>query len=693
MSLCPLSSFPSIRAYLKNERYLTDAMLSDADIQVYVDGKGQEWIAFPLDNDGVKLRAAPTNTAPNKGRYLKQEEKPQLYYGSTLNDEMKEVIICEGEIDCLVLNQIGFNAVSSTSGAGTFYESWVKKLPKGCDCVLCFDNDEAGNQGREKVRDLLREHRKDIRLLDIRFPANKPKGFDVSDFYIDLKKQGAEDDYIAALLREEMKPWRLPMSGGEGYERPVAEVARPVTDINFDTWMGALQKEFPGLASASECCAAVIGQLLIQDTTNCFGLILVDVPSSGKTICLNFFAGCEEIIYTSDDFSPAALVSHAAQKKSDDLQGIDMLPKIRFKTLLVREMAAVFGDKDDDLRKKMHLLTRVMDGEGLETESGVHGKRGYQGDYLFMMLGASTPIALRVWKVMGGAGHRLFFMSLNSRRPDVDELHGMLMDGNYKKREVAVRQMTHDFLRTLWRTHPKGIRWDTTKDDRAATTWIARLAHFVAHYRGEILVYSAWSDGEGGGKELQHTRPQIEQPMRVMTLLYGLARGRAALEGRNHITIKDLAPVIRIALDTAPDPRPLVLKELMTPETKERFVDNGDKRKNLDAKTVAESMKCAVNTAKKEMEKLIVLGIAKNVKGFEAVTNPTLSEDFDDAVSSVGLGGAGVKKEICLADEYKWLVSDEFRTMCKEIGVDLPGFTQNEAMQKPSQVAQREASL
>lgn len=678
MCLLPLDNFPAIKSYLKEQRHLTDAILEDANVQVYVDAKEQKWIAFPLENEGVKLRAAPDNPSPNKGRYLKKEEKPQLYYGDALRDDMKEVVICEGEIDCLVLNQLGFNAISSTSGAGTFSEAWVKRLPQGCDCVLCFDNDEAGAQGREKTRKLIREHRKDIRILDITFAKEKPKGYDVSDAYDERLKAGDTDEQFVALLRHGMKVWREPVAGGEGYVRPIAMVARPAEDVTFETWMNKLKDEFPGLAASSECCAAVIGQLLVQDTTNCFGLILVDVPSSGKTICLNFFAGCEEIIYTSDDFSPAALVSHAAQKKSNDLESIDMLPKIRFKTLLVREMAAVFGDKDDDLRKKMHLLTRVMDGEGLETESGVHGKRGYQGDYLFMLLGASTPIALRVWKVMGGAGHRLFFLSLNSKRPGVDELHGMLLDGNYKKREVAVRQMTHDFLRTLWKQFPSGIRWDTSKDDPAATMWIAKLAHFVAHYRGEILVYSAWSDGEGGGKELQHTRPQIEQPMRVMTLLYGLARGRAALEGRNSITLRDLAPVIRIALDTAPDPRPLVLRELMTPSAKDKWVDNGDKRKNLDAKTVAESMKCAVNTAKKEMEKMIVLGVAKNVKGFETVADPMLdidAGDLDEAVNAVAAGGAGHKKEMCLADEYAWLVSDEFRNMCKEIGVELPGAT------------------
>lgn len=669
MDLRPLSAFPAIHSYLRDQRHLTDDMLRDANIQVALDDSGREWIAFPLE-EGTKLRAAPGNDSPAKGRYMEEGTKAQLYYGETLTPEMTQVVICEGEIDCLLLNQMGFNAVTSTSGAGTFYESWVMRLPQDCDAVLCFDNDEAGRQGREKVRGLIHQHRKDIRVYDITFKTDKPKGFDVSDAYAELAAKGLTNEQVAEALRMNIKVWREPVAGSEGYVRPVAEVARPVEDVTYEQWMATVQECFPQLASAAECCASVVAQLLVQDTTNCFGLILVDVPSSGKTICLNFFTGCEEIIYTSDDFSPAALVSHAAQKKSKDLQQIDMLPKIRFKTLLLREMAAVFGDKDDDLRKKMHLLTRVMDGEGLETESGVHGKRGYQGDYLFMLLGASTPIQLRVWKVMGGAGHRLFFLSLNSKRLGVQDLHDILMDGNFKKKEVRVRQTTHDFLRTLWRKNPQGIQWDSTKDEVVATQWIARLAHFVAHYRAEIIVYSAWSDGEDGGsgrKELQHTRPLIEQPTRVMTLLYGLARGRAACQGRNYITVADLAPVIRIALDTAPDPRPLMLRELLIPD-----MAKDDRRRVVTAKEVAESMKCAVNTAKKEMEKLIVLGIAKNVKGFESAADP-VQEDVDDVFGSVSrTGGEAVRKELSLADEYAWLVSDDFRKMCAEIGVELP---------------------
>ena len=42
------------------------------------------------------------------------------------------------------------------------------------------------------------------------------------------------------------------------------------------------------------------------------------------------------------------------------------------------------------------ILTRVFDGEGLETDSGVRGRRGYKGEDFFTLMGATTPFDKRV---------------------------------------------------------------------------------------------------------------------------------------------------------------------------------------------------------------------------------------------------------------------------------------------------------
>ena len=117
-----------------------------------------------------------------------------------------------------------------------------------------------------------------------------------------------------------------------------------------------------------------------------------------------FFRHVPDLAYTSDSFTPASFVSHASNIKREELAKVDLLPRIRYRVMIVRDLAPIFGAKDDELLKTLGILTRALDGEGLRVDSGDHGSRGYQGDYLFMLLAGTTPIMPRVFKVMGHAG-------------------------------------------------------------------------------------------------------------------------------------------------------------------------------------------------------------------------------------------------------------------------------------------------
>jgi len=161
---------------------------------------------------------------------------------------------------------------------------------------------------------------------------------------------------------------------------------------------------------------SIISQILIKEISNPFALVLVDVPSSGKTIAINFFDRIPELTYATDKFTPASFVSNASNVKKEDLKNIDLLPKLKYKMFLIRDLATIFSKRDDDLNECLGILTRVLDGEGLNTDTGVHGQRQYVGEYLFMILGASTPLPRKVWKMMGSLGSRLFFLNLGSKK-------------------------------------------------------------------------------------------------------------------------------------------------------------------------------------------------------------------------------------------------------------------------------------
>src|SRR5262249_35310697 len=409
----------------------------------------------------------------------------------------------------------------------------------------------------------------------------------------------------------------------------IAKLDAPDKPVTFEQWRNVIAANFPTLARPAEVCLSVVAQLLINDVSNPFALALVDVPSSGKTITLNFFDGANELIYTSDNFTPAAFVSHASNVKREDLDKVDLLPRIRYRTLIIRELGSVFGAKDDDLMKSLGILTRVLDGEGLETDSGVHGKRGYKGDYLFMFLAGTPPIAPRVFKVMGNFGSRLFFLALHTPEESDDDLIAQNLGEDRKSKENACKAITEEYLRTLWAANPAGITWNKAGDPKDCLRVIAKGARLLAHLRGAINVWSVGDDGE----KLSHSVPVIEKPNRINTLLYNAARGHAIACGRQQLTHEDLWPVLDLTFDSAPTTRARVFRALI-------------ERGTLNTSAVVKLLRCSAPTARKEMEALAVLGVA------EKTTIPDK---------------AGVPEhQITLDARFVWFTSPECQVLLKD---------------------------
>lgn len=93
------------------------------------------------------------------------------------------------------------------------------------------------------------------------------------------------------------------------------QIPPPELPVSFQDWREVIEANFPGLVSPAEVCASVLAQILIQDVTNPFALVLIDVPSAGKTITINFFDGINGITHATDKFTPSSFVSNAVNVK------------------------------------------------------------------------------------------------------------------------------------------------------------------------------------------------------------------------------------------------------------------------------------------------------------------------------------------------------------------------------------------
>lgn len=603
---------PEIHSWLTGERGISEEVVAQAKI-----GWDGSRIVIPIASpDGAWLFAKqrqPPGKEETGPKYQYPAGSKAALYGAHLLQGAAEVIVCEGELDALALRSRGFISVTSTGGAGTFPEEWASAFSGIPKVHVVFDLDDAGRKGALAVAKLIAHSR--VGLL----PEELGEHGDVTDFFTKAGKS-VEDFHL--LLQKGRSAKEIEESGERYSPLPAPEVE---TDI--DGWRKTIGGLFPECMAAGEVGVAVLAQLLITDVRNPFGLVYVDVPSAGKTITLNFFSDLDALVYPTDSFTPASLVSHASNRKQKDLEKIDLLPRIRHRMLIVRDLAPIFAERQENLLKNLGVMTRVFDGEGYESDSGVHGKRGYKGDYTFMFLAGSTPIAPRVWKFMGNLGSRLFFLNMKSSDRSEEELAELLVQDDFKRKEQECRKATRNLALTLWSRHKGGVAWDKKADPPEIRRVISRCANLLAHLRGTVNV---WSDEEAGKQH--HTNVIIEKPTRINQLLYNLARGHALACGRLRIERGDLWPCIELALNSAPYNRIKLMEAVI------------EYAGTINTGVVEEAVKCSNPTALKEIETLRVLGLVD--------------------VDSPGEGAVGrPEKIVTIAELFAWFCSDECKAL------------------------------
>lgn len=205
--------------YLKNERGLTfDTIEShllgyaDGTLRDYLHGQGfslGDMIDSGLVNDKGKDFFYAHITIPYMvsgnvvsirgkeigGKYLTPKgHKAYLYNSDVTWERPDQLVICEGEFDSMTVEQLGFSSVG-VPGANTWQDGWTGYVD--ADVIprlyICFDPDNAGRTGAEKLASKLGGRAKIIEL-----PEEEP-GNDISDLV--LKHHFNREDFEFLLKR------------------------------------------------------------------------------------------------------------------------------------------------------------------------------------------------------------------------------------------------------------------------------------------------------------------------------------------------------------------------------------------------------------------------------------------------------------------------------------------------------------
>ncbi len=389
--------------------------------------------------------------------------------------------------------------------------------------------------------------------------------------------------------------------------------------VTMEVVRDRVSQHFPHLWPAVEAGLSTCATLLLSDNVNPVALIYVGPPSAGKTTVVSMFDGAkvngQPICYRSDMFTPAAFVSQSAKATDEQLAKIDLLPRIKHKVLLTPELSTIFRGKQDELAVAFSRITRVLDGQGLKMDSGTHGQRGYEGDYLFAWLGATTPFDPVVWKVMAQLGSRMFFLVMDAvAAPTVAELvTAHTQPVPFKEGLNQCQDVVQRFLGSVFAQH-QGVRkvtWHITENPLKVLEGIARCATLLALMRTQ---YDA------------ATPAQPESPHRANAVLYNLARGHALICGRAQLTADDRPMIAQITLSSMPERRRAVLLA---------FAMNDGKP--LNVRHIQEAAGVSRHTAEQYMGEMQWLGLAK--------------------LEAEGTGNAA---HLVLKAEWAWCMGEEF---------------------------------
>jgi hypothetical protein len=330
-------------------------------------------------------------------------------------------------------------------------------------------------------------------------------------------------------------------------------------------------QHFPEALDPLKAALAVAAVGFLKDNRQPTSLILTGRSGAGKTLVVTLItprmddAILAKHFYRSEKFTAASFVSNKADVSKALLKDIDLLPRLKDKTLLTKELSPVLSGNRDELMDRFAILTSVLDGLGFTTDSGSHGQHGYTEPINFQWVGASTPLQLEALEVMTQLGARLVFYACDRPEKDVDTLIALAGDPHCNEHFHECWAEVQAFLKTLYCHVPHGsIHSSEIAIPEPLLRFLVLWAKVLAKVRATVKWEKKSSHDHGDNKESMIHDMVAEQPERMVGILMNIARGSAVVHGRDAVDDYDLAQVAHIALSSGVAGRASVFRALLT---------------------------------------------------------------------------------------------------------------------------------
>ena len=445
------------------------------------------------------------------------------------------VYICEGEWDAMILSwALRFKpmldwSVVSVPGAGVLKNEWLPAF-KGHKVLLCYDNDQAGENGRDKAREKLKPYASQIEAII--WPKGTAQKYDVRDFII---SKGTKSGKKILKALESFSERQAEVTSGEDEYEEIAPVYSVGSVDNPPTFKHVLLVFEKWLVMSDHmrdaiwvCLAHAISPSIGRGHNDQIWLYLVGPAGSGKTVILTSMQGSERCKFESD-MSPKSLVSGFQSSHGDP----SLLPTWKNKCVVLKDFTEILAKHPTAKDELFGTLRGAYDGE--VTRAWGNGVKRHYVNLNFSLLAGVTPkIRSESQASMGERFLRFEIPAKWDQEKEIDEAIENIETGSEMKRELA--DVVGRFLsREVGRT---------PEIPQAIKTKIRNLAQLVGILRTEVIRDSY------GGKEPKYM-PEPEMGTRLGKQLARLAICLAAVQNLKTVNERVFSLVSRVGFDTA----------------------------------------------------------------------------------------------------------------------------------------------
>jgi hypothetical protein len=379
----------------------------------------------------------------------------------------------------------------------------------------------------------------------------------------------------------------------------------------------------PEIAEALRAELALVAQLSYADISCCIALILEGPSGAGKSALIEMLNPIEETrpyLRREDRFTAPAFVSNASNRNASQLDKMDLLPKLKHRVMLTKELASMFGSDDKALRETFGIIAAVLDGRGYRTATGSHGERGYEGDFRFNWIGATTPVATRIHNLMAGFGCRFLFYECRFPEPDFEEISSKMKNASSYSMQEQCNALVNEFIKQHFERYKvKSVSLVDIECPDEVFKGLYGFAKLMTLGRRAVFHDEASATGSENEAERAYFASPPELVWRPIEMFRSICIGNALMSDRKRLTADDLAIIRHIAMSSIPDKRRKLLRCL---------IREGGRLTSTDAE---KQLRCSRPTAIKWMRELAATEICAfhdNESGNNDPSLITLNEMF-----------------------------------------------------------------